>query len=113
LLNTVNVRPSRCRFYFELWVFYRSLGRQAHRQVDAMTDTDVAATTAVTRDCHGPDPIDLDRLAASLDYLYLGLCWTEPDTVGDSLGRQLIFGPNNAGPFFRPAAAHALALLAP
>jgi hypothetical protein len=50
-----------------------------------MTDTDIAVTTAVTRNRNGPDPIDLERLAASLDDL--GLCWGEPDTVGDSPGR--------------------------
>jgi hypothetical protein len=48
-----------------------------------MSDTDT--TTVVTRNRDGPDPIDLDRLAASLDYL--GLCWGEPDTVGDNPGR--------------------------
>jgi hypothetical protein len=52
-----------------------------------MTDTDLAVTTAVTRNREGPDPIDLDRLAASLDYL--GLCWGEPDSVGDSPGQQV------------------------
>jgi hypothetical protein len=31
-----------------------------------MTDTDIAVTAAVTRNRDGPDPIDLDRLAASL-----------------------------------------------
>jgi hypothetical protein len=50
-----------------------------------MTDTDSAVTTVATRNRDGPDPIDLDRLAASLDYL--GLCWSEPDTVGDSPSR--------------------------
>jgi hypothetical protein len=65
---------------------FLSLGlRISSGQVDAMTDTDIAVTTAVTLNRDGPDPIDLDRLAASLDYL--GLCWGEPDTVGDSPGR--------------------------
>lgn len=50
-----------------------------------MTDTDIAVTTAATRHRDGPDPMDLDRLAASLDYL--GLWWGEPDTVGDSPSR--------------------------
>jgi hypothetical protein len=50
-----------------------------------MTDTDIAVTSPVTRNRDSPDPIDLDRLAASLDYL--GLCWGEPDTVRDRPGR--------------------------
>jgi hypothetical protein len=46
-----------------------------------MTDTDSAVTTVVTRNRDSPDQIDLDRLAASLDYLRV---WGELDTVGDS-----------------------------
>ena len=58
-----------------------------HGQVDAMTDDNPAVTTVVTRNYdYGPDPpIDLDRLAASLDCLKLH--WGEPDTAGDSPGR--------------------------
>jgi hypothetical protein len=86
LPKTVNARPSRCLFYFAVWVFYRLLGDEKPSRIgDAMTDTDIAVTMAVTLNRDGPDPIDLDRLAASLDYL--GLCWGEPDTVGDSPGR--------------------------
>jgi hypothetical protein len=54
-----------------------------------MTDTDSAVTTVVTRNRDSPDQIDLDRLAASLDYL--GVCWREPDTVGDSPSRKAHF----------------------
>jgi hypothetical protein len=42
-----------------------------------MTDTDTAVTTAVTHNRVGPDPIDLDRFAACLEYL--GLCRGAPD----------------------------------
>jgi hypothetical protein len=63
-----------------------------------MTGTDIAVTTAVARNRDGPDLIDLDRLAASLDYL--GLCWGEPDTVGATApAGRLILEPNNAWPF--------------
>jgi hypothetical protein len=53
--------------------------------VDAMTDTDSAVTTAVARNYDDPDPVELDRLSASLDDLRQ--YWGEPDTVGDSPGR--------------------------
>jgi hypothetical protein len=54
-----------------------------------MTDTDSAVTIVVTRNRDSPDQIDLDRLAASLDYL--GVCWGEPDPVGDSPSREAHF----------------------
>jgi hypothetical protein len=65
--------------------------RNLNHGVDAMTDNDIAVTPPapllkqgaagdVTRDDDDdPDPIDLDRLDASLDDL--GLCWGELDTV--------------------------------
>jgi hypothetical protein len=75
-----------------LSLLFRGLGflllvgtRNPNHGVDAMTDTCLAVMPAVTRNRDGPDPIDLDRLAARLDHL--GLCWGEPDTVGDSSGR--------------------------
>jgi hypothetical protein len=63
-----------------------SLGaRNLNHGVDAMTDTDSAVTTVVTRNYDGPDPLELDRLSESLDDLRR--YWGEPDTVGDSPGR--------------------------
>jgi hypothetical protein len=59
--------------------------RNLNHGVDAMTDTDSAVTTAVARNYNGPDPVELDRLSASLDDLRQ--YWGEPDTVGDSPGR--------------------------
>jgi hypothetical protein len=50
-----------------------------------MTDTDSAVTTVVTRNYDGLDPVELDRLAESLDDLRR--YWGEPDTVADSPGR--------------------------
>lgn len=65
---------------------YRELGaRNLNHGVDAMTDTDSAVTTVVTRNYDGLDPVELDRLAESLDDLRR--YWGEPDTVGDSPGR--------------------------
>jgi hypothetical protein len=59
--------------------------RSLNHGVDAMADTDIAVTPDVMRkDDDDPDPTDLDRLDASLDDL--GLCWGEPDTVGNSRG---------------------------
>jgi hypothetical protein len=52
-----------------------------NRGVDAMTDTTVVRGD----DGDDPDPIDLDRLTASLNDL--GLSWGELDTVGDNPGR--------------------------
>jgi hypothetical protein len=49
-----------------------------------MTDTDGAVTTAVPRNYDGPDPVELDRLSATLDDLRQH--WGEPDTLGDSPG---------------------------
>jgi hypothetical protein len=46
-----------------------------------MTDTTVVRGD----DGDDPDPIDLDRLTASLNDL--GLSWGELDTVGDNPGR--------------------------
>jgi hypothetical protein len=61
---------------------YRELGaRNLNHGVDAMTDTNIVRGD----DGDDPDPIDLDRLVASLDDLRR--CWGEPDTVGDSPGR--------------------------
>jgi len=54
-----------------------------------MTDTDSAVTTVVTRNRDSPDQIDLDRLAASLDYLRV--CWGKPDTAGNSPSREAHF----------------------
>jgi hypothetical protein len=87
LPKTVNERPSRCRFYFAVRVFYRELGgrENLNHGVDAMTDTDGAVATAVPRNYDGPDPVELDRLSASLDDLRR--YWGEPDTLGDSPGR--------------------------
>jgi hypothetical protein len=50
-----------------------------------MTDTGGAVTTAAPRNSDGPDPVELDRLSASLDDLRR--YWGEPDTLGDSPGR--------------------------
>jgi hypothetical protein len=86
LPKTVNERPWRCRFYFVVRVFYRGPGaRNLNHGVDAMTDTDSAVTTVVTRNHDGLDPAELDRLSESLDDLrrYCG----EPDTAGDNPGR--------------------------
>jgi hypothetical protein len=86
LPKTVNERPSRRRFYFAVRVFYQGPGaRNLNHGVDAMTDTDSAVTTAVVPGYDGPDPVELDRLSASLDDLRQ--YWGEPDTVGDSPGR--------------------------
>jgi hypothetical protein len=50
-----------------------------------MTDIDIPVTPDVPcNDDDDPDPIDLGRLDASLDYL--GLCWGEPDTADASRG---------------------------
>jgi hypothetical protein len=66
--------------------FFSSPGtRNLNHGVDAMTDIDIPVTPDVPRnDDDDPDPIDLGRLDASLDYL--GLRWGEPDTVGASHG---------------------------
>jgi hypothetical protein len=50
-----------------------------------MTDTDGAVTTVVARNYDGVDPVELDRLAKSLEELRRH--WGEPDTVGDNPGR--------------------------
>jgi hypothetical protein len=50
-----------------------------------MADIDIPVTPDVPcNDDDDPDPIDLGRLDASLDYL--GLCWGEPDTADASHG---------------------------
>jgi hypothetical protein len=85
LPKTVNERPSRCRFYFAVRVYREFGARNLNHGVDAMTDTDSAVTTVVTRNYDGPDPLELDRLSESLDDLRR--YWGEPDTVGDSPGR--------------------------
>jgi hypothetical protein len=86
LRKTVNERPSRCRFYFAVRVFYRAPeGRTLNHGVDAMTDTASAVTTVVTRSYDDPDPVEFDRLSESLDDLRR--YWGEPDTGGDSPGR--------------------------
>jgi hypothetical protein len=71
---------SRFGFSISIWG-----ARNLNHGVDAMTDTDRAVTTVVTRNHDGLDQAELDRLSESLDDLRR--YWGEPDTTGDNPGR--------------------------